>query len=266
MMETIIRPILFLDFDDVLCLNQPYKDYPHLGGFDVRHAVRDDIEAPEYADIFEGVFDSIAKVFLKKLDEEFAPWYVLSTSWRNVFSRDELDSILTKTGLDFVQQNLHETWCTPSFMSWQRREREVGFWLKNNSNWMDHYAVLDDECSAYGWPLEIFPNAVLCRENTGLTEEKYQELRSIFLRLRTPVPSLPASPKQMGRLIKLADYPVLAALAKERTTATKLDGRACRHIYVEAMSRINWAQVSEQEKVFMQALGINQIPPTAGKT
>lgn len=37
----------------------------------------------------------------------------------------------------------------------------------------------------------------------------------------------------------------------------KLDGRACRFIHLEAMSRINWAQVSDPEKALMRALGVD---------
>jgi hypothetical protein len=35
-------------------------------------------------------------------------------------------------------------------------------------------------------------------------------------------------------LIKLSDYPLLAALASKQTTAIRLDGRACRHLYAKA--------------------------------
>ena len=58
-------------------------------------------------------------------------------------------------------------------------------------------------------------------------------------------------------LHKLADYPVLATLAQGRTTATNLDGRACRFIYIEAMSLIDTTQISDKEKAFMGALGVD---------
>lgn len=63
-------------------------------------------------------------------------------------------------------------------------------------------------------------------------------------------------PAVLHALYRLADYPVLAALARERTTAIKLDGRACRLIYSEALPRIDWAQVPDQEIAFMRALGV----------
>lgn len=58
----------------------------------------------------------------------------------------------------------------------------------------------------------------------------------------------------------LTDYPVLAALAREGTEATKLDGRACRYIYEAAQARIDWQAVSLGERDFMRSLGIEVKP------
>ena len=67
-------------------------------------------------------------------------------------------------------------------------------------------------------------------------------------------------PAVLHALYRLADYPVLAALAQERTTATKLDGRVCRLIYSEALPRIDWQAVSASELVFLRSLGIEGRP------
>jgi len=56
-------------------------------------------------------------------------------------------------------------------------------------------------------------------------------------------------------LYTLADYPVLAALAAERTQASRLDGRACRAIYDAALPGI-WQTVSDHEQEFMRRLGV----------
>lgn len=63
-------------------------------------------------------------------------------------------------------------------------------------------------------------------------------------------------PAVMHALYPLADYPVLAALAREGTTATKLDGRACLYLYKAALSRIDWQAVSASERAFMLSLGV----------
>jgi len=57
-------------------------------------------------------------------------------------------------------------------------------------------------------------------------------------------------------LHKLSVYPVLAVLAQKHTTASRLDGRACRFIYQNSMSTIDWTQVQEQERAFMHGLGV----------
>ena len=55
-------------------------------------------------------------------------------------------------------------------------------------------------------------------------------------------------------LYKLADYPVLENLAKKRTTATRLDGRACRFIYAESLNDGDITKFSESERKFFDAL------------
>ncbi len=66
---------------------------------------------------------------------------------------------------------------------------------------------------------------------------------------------LPAS-VQESLLYKLTDYPVLAALARKRTTATRLDGRTCRFLYTEALPEIDISKLSESEKKLFDALGV----------
>ena len=63
-------------------------------------------------------------------------------------------------------------------------------------------------------------------------------------------------PAAWHALHRLAEYPVLAALAREGTEATKLDGRACRHIYESERRQIVWRTVSARELDFMRSLGI----------
>lgn len=65
-------------------------------------------------------------------------------------------------------------------------------------------------------------------------------------------------------LHRLADYPVLASLAQGRTEATKLDGRACLHLYQDGLGDIDWLTVSVAEKDFMRALGLFSICPCCG--
>jgi YgiT-type zinc finger domain-containing protein len=66
-------------------------------------------------------------------------------------------------------------------------------------------------------------------------------------------------------LHRLADYPVLAELARSSgTEAIKLDGRACLYLYQDGLGDIDWLTVSVAEKDFMRALGLFSICPCCG--
>ncbi|MCQ9730195.1 hypothetical protein LM497_30095 [Pseudomonas aeruginosa] len=63
-------------------------------------------------------------------------------------------------------------------------------------------------------------------------------------------------PAVMHALYRLADFPVLASLAQGRTEATKLDGRACCHLYTDAVATLDAAHLPAHELAFMRALGV----------
>lgn len=66
-------------------------------------------------------------------------------------------------------------------------------------------------------------------------------------------------PAIMHALYRLADYPVLAALVTRHAQATRLDGRACRHLYAQALDTMDVSWLSAQELAFMRMLGVE--PP-----
>lgn len=66
----------------------------------------------------------------------------------------------------------------------------------------------------------------------------------------------PNHPAILHAVYKLAEYPVLAALAAERTQAVRLDGRACRALYEDARQRIDWQAMSCEEREFARRLGV----------
>ena len=175
------RCVLFLDFDDVLCLNSPY------GGFDVIAALsqiqKNTAKVQDVEALWAQLFAPDACNLLEKIHNEFIPLYVLSTSWRLFMNRDALVVVLVNTGLEFIARNLHEHWQTPEFMSPQLRSREIGSWrvYDRHKNWV----VLDDERSGTGFG-EDYPFAanrpfiVLCREGFGLQACEYEKLRAAF--------------------------------------------------------------------------------------
>ncbi len=55
----------------------------------------------------------------------------------------------------------------------------------------------------------------------------------------------------------LSDYPLLASIATQVTKATKLDGRACRHLYMTAaLHNVLWDEASPREQELMTVLGV----------
>lgn len=177
------QSVLFLDFDDVLCLSSPY------GGYDVLQALSQVVKKTavlqDFNEVWEQLFAPDPVAHLKALHDEFSPCYVLSTSWRNFMDKDALATVLKCCGLDFVASNLHCSWETSIGRSDQNRAREISNWLGNNPKFEDRWVALDDERSGTGfaeWPVVAHkPFIVLCRENVGLTAVEYAKLRAAFL-------------------------------------------------------------------------------------
>lgn len=57
-------------------------------------------------------------------------------------------------------------------------------------------------------------------------------------------------------MIRLADYPILAQLAKRHTAATRLDERACRMIYERGLPEIDLDTIQTDERELIEALGL----------
>ena len=177
------RPVLFLDFDDVICLNNPY------GGYDVLYAFRDaerkGVPIDSSDDLWTELFDSSAKSHLAQVHEEFLPLYVLSTSWRWFFDREMFIKTLEASGLAFVARNLHDDWSTPQISRDAQRATEIRSWLSNHPECVDAWVALDDELSGTGistlqWHMQKF--FVLCQEGVGLQDLELKRLREALTR------------------------------------------------------------------------------------
>lgn len=178
------RPLLFLDFDDVICLNRT------CGGYDAIHAVARAAKEPglswdDFQELWEQLFDADAGRYLKSLHDEFSPRYVLTTSWWWLLEKDALVEILQRCGLGFVADNLHEEWATPKQMHPNKRVREINFWRRKHPELDEAWVILDDELSGTGLSrLQMKPYRsyiVLCKEGVGLTEVEFNRLRSALL-------------------------------------------------------------------------------------
>lgn len=176
-----VRPLIFLDFDDVICLNSPY------GGYDVLEAYARSVRFGEPIEskhvLWACLFDSTAKRHLQALHEEFTPTYVLSTSWRWFFDRDMLVQTLELGGLDFVARNLHSDWSTPMISRSAQRIAEITRWLSYHPEAEDTWIVLDDEVSCTGlqyWSYVRREFVLMCWEGKGLQDYEFKYLRRLL--------------------------------------------------------------------------------------
>ena len=197
-------PVLFLDLDDVLCINSP------CGGFDAIAAVNGRHVNPAW--VYQRLFEPGAICALKRVHDEMdtALRYVISSTWRESFSRAQLEVVFRRAGNGFVADRLHEgeMWRTPPKFGRSRRIDEIALWL-NRHHRGEPFVILDDTHS--GAPLmpalhlapmlpsnvpamghsrdgEGHPFAgrvVLCDENVGLTSD---HVPFILAALRRAVP------------------------------------------------------------------------------
>ena len=173
--------VLFLDIDDVLCLNKPY------GGYDVALALSPTSRGKKHTPppgLWDQLFDATACEHLRRLDQEFHPVYVISSSWTRVLDDKKLRSALVRGGLGFVVDSLHRDMVTPRIVGRNNRRAEISAWLQTHPTFASRFVVLDDELSGtgldYGLPSEALRFIVLCRESVGLTSAEYVRLRAAF--------------------------------------------------------------------------------------
>jgi hypothetical protein len=161
-----MRPILFLDLDDVLCLNDPY------GGYDVLTG--------EVADgIWEALFHVPAVKTLLRVLDECQPAVVLTTSWLRFLDRQGFEELFVKTGLAKVEAALHPAaWEAPQNRGNSRLEA-IEAWMSAHHNG-EPFVMLDDMLSGTGLGRSRSDRrgaVVLCEVGVGLTEAHLDAVR-----------------------------------------------------------------------------------------
>jgi len=169
-----MRPIVFLDMDDVLCVSQEFNSVQVMMCFR-----ENQLDWPE---LWAGLVDSCAAKNLGLLHDEFTPQYVISSSWATYLDRTKMCDVFTRTQLHFVRENLHAEWMTPRSSSWSRHD-EIAAWLEKFNSSCQPFIILDDPGS--GWSLEqtllmTRGHVVLCDEPLGFTTEKLETARKLM--------------------------------------------------------------------------------------
>ena len=163
-------PIVFLDIDDVLCLNNPYGGADALEAVKGRHADPDTVLREIFAAEPTRVLESVHKEMGGQLR------FVISSTWRQVFSREQIERVF-RTTVSFVAVGLHEKWETPSRLRRTDRIEEIESWLRHYHRG-EPFVVLDDDYSGTSLtgidedirhPLAA--RVVLCNVGVGLTVE-----------------------------------------------------------------------------------------------
>ena len=169
-----MTPIVFLDFDDVLAVHQVHNGYRVLDAFATGGAEA----VPE---LWISVFDDGARKNLFSLHEEFEPNYVVSSSWASHLNRNQICEVLSRTGLQFVVENLSEHWCTPRDTV-SGRLSEIEAWLEQHaSEGRSIYVIIDDHVS--GWALLdswLEDKTVFCDAWIGFNYPKLRTARKIL--------------------------------------------------------------------------------------
>ncbi len=152
------RPLLFLDFDDVICLSKPY------GGYDVF--------APEHpADLWEKLWHQPAVAVLRDVLKTYDPQVVLSTSWLRMMEREGFEQVFARTQLHDLSAALHPQWEAPPQRG-DTRCQAIERWLAARYEGQ-RLVVFDDAYSGTGLKGSRLDKAgcvVLCDVGVGLHE------------------------------------------------------------------------------------------------
>lgn len=180
-------PVVFLDLDDVVCRCDLF------GGMDALECVTAKRTDVDY--VYRHLFHPPAVEVLRRMHAQMGGRlrYVISSTWRQSFTRAQLRHVLGRAGLPFVADCMEDgpRWATPTFAD-HDRAREIWAWLGEHHQG-EPFVVIDDTWSGASLPdAPAYPSrVVLCDESTCL-EAKH--LATLVGALRTP-----PQPHEAGR-------------------------------------------------------------------
>jgi hypothetical protein len=174
-----VKPLVFLDFDDVIAIHPDYTSGVVLA------ALRSD-EPHAATELWGNVFHQELRANLERLHDEFEPSYVISSTWSTYLSRDEILEVLICGGLGFVAASLHSNWRSATEVG-SYRVTDIAAWLRTNGATRPFaYVILDDLSSGrtlVGSVLE--PHTVFCDEWVGFTGIQLERAVAILRAQRT---------------------------------------------------------------------------------
>jgi hypothetical protein len=165
-----MRPIIFLDIDDVLAISSVYTSYQVITTFK-----SGDLDA--WPELWQGLVFQEARTNLMELHSEFWPQYVVSSSWSNYLSQGQMWEVFKRSGLAFVADNMQKHWTTPK-ADGPSRTREIENWIAKHRQRGQPILVLDDSASGWGLRdsfLDYTGLVVLCEPWIGFVAAKLAE-------------------------------------------------------------------------------------------
>lgn len=197
MSKQIVRPIVFLDMDDVFCIHPEYSSYQAIEA--LKH------KDLNYSNLWENLVFPEARRNLTELHLEFIPTYVISSSWSYGLNMQQMKQVFLQTGMNYVSDGLHKDWCTPKLAA-PSRINEIEAWLTKHKQPNRPILVLDDWSS--GWSLQDSrldkkQYVVFCDVGVGFNSEKLSEAQNL---LRAQMNTLFANEKKASQKILYLDF------------------------------------------------------------
>lgn len=172
--STEARPLVFLDFDDVLATSERYNSFQLKLTFE--HAAQN-----EFQELWDNLFNAGACENLRAIHGEFCPTYVITSSWTGFLSKEQISEALARCELGFVVENLHADWCADANGGKGRLEA-IDTWLESHCG-RAKFVILDDRLSGQsleGSHLESW--CVFCEPWKGFQENELSKAKAILLR------------------------------------------------------------------------------------
>jgi hypothetical protein len=167
--KTAMRPIIFLDIDDVLAIDSNFS------GGAVAAAL-----ATNLGEIEEGfwhhVFSSNAIENLSLLNKIFSPQYVVSSNCANYLTEFQIKYVFESASLDFVKRNLHRQWRTPK-SGIGGRLIEISTWISKHLQSTPPVLIIDDYESGWNLINSVFDHndqLVLCESKRGFEKAELE--------------------------------------------------------------------------------------------
>jgi len=162
-----MRPLIFLDIDDVIATDPDYFGTTVIAA----------LEADAYSisqEFCQRVFSTQAITNLALLNMRFSPQYVISSSWANYLTKSQITYVFEKASLRFVSMNFHRHWKTPKSQI-SGRLIEIELWISTHLKSSSPFLIIDDYDSGWNLVGSVFDKnkqLILCEQHVGFDKSK----------------------------------------------------------------------------------------------